>query len=488
MLGDRIRLNSVFSDKLYVRSMATRGSNTELCPSINEVANFLKTQDFDLIIIETSGIGQASDQITQVADKCLYVMTPEYGAGTQLEKIEMLESADAIVINKFDRPNSMDAMRDVRKQYRRNHFAEIQSLPLEEQDDEHLPVFGCIASKFNDQGVNSLFIYISKLLSIKFKELPKEESRFSEKFTGIIPANRKNYLAQVVTSCRTYNKDFKDKFKLIETLDALEKTKEVLKNNDEVDSHLKQLLNDIGKDELDELDELADQVNQYQSGSYSFKVRNKEIKVNTKYSSLSGLKLPVVAAPKIRNKASLYYFMRSQNLPGNFPFATGVFPFKRKDENPKRQFAGEGGPLRTNKRFHYLSKEEKFKRLSTAFDSVTLYGEDPHKRPDIYGKIGESGVSIAHLEDMQDLFKEIDLVNEKTSVSMTINGPAAIILAMFMNAAIRQNLTGQDEQEQKKRIEIMRKVRGTVQADILKEDQAQNTCIFFIRICLTSNG
>lgn len=487
LLGDRIRLGSASYDTFYIRSLATRDSSNELSPEIKKVVDFLKSQNFDLVLVETSGIGQASDEITKVANKTLYVMTPEFGAATQLEKIEMLEVADFIAVNKFEKPRSEDALRDVRKQYRRNRnlFANHPGSPA----DHELPIYGTMASKFNDVGVNALFKDIVKAVDFNHNpELDKIPSdRAPEKKQSIIPASRINYLRDIADTVQSYNKsaaEAVEKLRQYESLEAALKivsdSKELVTKKAELEGSLKQELHDVA-----EYDKVIDQ---YTKGEYTYVVRGKDIKVGTKYTSLSQQTISKVGFPKFHYASDKLKFIRSQNLPGFFPFAAGVFPFKRADEDPKRQFAGEGGPKRTNARFHYLSKNDSAKRLSTAFDSVTLYGEDPAVRPDIYGKIGESGVSICTLEDMMDLYSGFDLTSPSTSVSMTINGPAPIILAMFMNTAINRTLPETDQENREKMVEVMRQVRGTVQADILKEDQAQNTCIFSLEFALKMMG
>lgn len=491
LLGDRIRLGSASYENIFVRSLATRNSKTELSPQINSVVNFMKSQDFDLIIVETSGIGQASDEITNVADKCIYVMTPEFGAQSQLEKIEMLEQADFVVINKFEKPRSEDALRDVRKQYRRNHklFANHPGMP----EDHELPIYGTMASKFNDKGVNALFKDIATTMGFdtnaKLEELHCEKDPKVK--DAIIPAKQINYLRDISETVRKYNEETAKTTELMLDYDACLKAAAVISDGaakKSLELKAKELESEIGKENLETIKQFDDVSEQYTKGEFTYKVRDKEFKVDTKYTSLSMQRISKVGFPKFTNLADKYKFVRSENLPGFFPFAAGIFPFKRKDEDPKRMFAGEGGPLRTNKRFHYLSQNDDAKRLSTAFDSVTLYGEDPAERPDIFGKIGEAGVSIATLKDMEDLYSGFDLTSPNTSVSMTINGPAPIILAMYMNTAINQALSGKDLDDEQKRIEVMRQVRGTVQADILKEDQAQNTCIFSLEFSLKLMG
>lgn len=488
LLGDRIRLGSASYDNIFVRSLATRNSKNELSPQIQKVVEFMKSQDFDLILVETSGIGQASDEITSVADKCVYVMTPEYGAQSQLEKIEMLEVANFVVVNKFEKPRSEDAYRDVLKQYRRNHqlFANHPGSPT----DEELPVYGTMASKFNDAGVNQLFYDLTKTFDLGSSEgLEKlERSKCSLVKQAIIPASQINYLRDIAHTVRKYNEETGKVVSILEDYEALCAAKKLLGSNKELEQKLVELESHLGDAVFKDLKQFDNVIEEYQQGMFSYQVRGRDIQVETKYTSLSHQTISKVGFPKFKYCSQKYKFLRDQNLPGFFPYSAGIFPFKRKDEDPKRMFAGEGGPLRTNKRFHYLSKDDDSKRLSTAFDSVTLYGEDPDYRPDIFGKVGEAGVSIATLKDMQDLYSGFELISPKTSVSMTINGPAAIILAMFMNTAIRQELKGDDIHDPEKRIAVMQKVRGTVQADILKEDQAQNTCIFSLEFALKLMG
>ncbi len=481
LLGDRIRLGSASFDNFYIRSLATRDSKTELSPEIKNVVDFLKSQDFGLIIVETSGIGQASDEIVNVADHAMYVMTPEFGAQTQLEKIEMLDSASFIVINKFEKSRAKDAFRDVRKQYRRNY-------KNFDGNDTDLPVYGTIASKFNDHGVNQLFYDIAKTfkfeLNNELESLAKNKS--PENTTAIIPSSKTNYLRSIADTCR----DYRDNNELV--ISKL-KEYEVIEGASKITGHdfskkLESLKKEIGINVFEAIETFDSTCKQYKNGKFIYNVRGKEFSIDTKFISLSGSSINRVSFPNFDYLSQKYRFITNENLPGFFPYATGIFPFKRKDEEPKRMFAGEGGPGRTNKRFHYLSENEKFNRLSTAFDSVTLYGEDPDFRPDIYGKVGESGVSIATLKDMEDLYEGFDLISKFTSVSKTINGPAPIILAMYMNAAINQNLSGEDLDNKAKKIEIMKQVRGTVQADILKEDQAQNTCIFSLEFALKMMG
>ncbi|MBK23898.1 MAG: methylmalonyl-CoA mutase [Halobacteriovorax sp.] len=487
LLGDRIRLGSAQYKNFFIRSLATRDSGTELSPHIQKVINFLKTQDFDFIIVETSGIGQASDAITKVSDKCVYVMTPEYGAQSQLEKIEMLESANFVVLNKFEKPRSEDSMRDIRKQYRRDHelFAGHPGSP----EDKDLPIYGTIASQFNDPGVNALFKDICSEFDFDTKafedldcqKVPTLKSR-------IIAPERALYLREISKAVKDYNQNSIEIIEKVSELESLRGALKVLPNNEELKEELKRTEASLPGEVLRDIENFDSIVKEYKTGEYRFEVRGKTLKVASQFTSLSGLKISKVSFPSTNSLSEKIKFIRNQNLPGHFPYVSGIFPFKRADEDPKRMFAGEGGPSRTNKRFHYLSENDPAKRLSTAFDSVTLYGEDPDKRPDIFGKIGEAGVSIATLEDMKTLFSGFELTDPKTSVSMTINGPAPIILAMFMNAAISQQLSGDDFFNEEKRLEVMRMVRGTVQADILKEDQAQNTCIFSLEFALKMMG
>ena len=488
LLGDRIRLGSADLKGVFVRSLATRDSGTELSPRIALTLNFLKSQNFSLILVETSGIGQASDEIGKIADKCVYVMTPEYGAQTQLEKIGMLEIADFVVINKFERPRSEDALRDIRKQYRRNHdlFAGHPETPT----DEELPIYGTIASKFNDEGVNALFYDLAKTFGLEtqnLETLPRKKGPTAQQ--SIIPMEHSLYLRDIAGVCREYNRKVKEEAEKLEVYETLQKASSLLPKNRELAEELEAARQELHRETIKDLEDFDRLAKEYKMGVYRYQIREKDMEVATTYQSLSGTRISRVSVPSFCSLVEKYRFIKKQNLPGFFPYAAGIFPFKRTDEKPRRMFAGEGGPGKTNRRFHYLSKNDSAKRLSTAFDSVTLYGEDPDKRPDIYGKIGESGVSIATLDDMEELYKGFDLTHPNTSVSMTINGPAPIILAMFMNAAIKQQLTDpKDFWNQNKRVEVMRNVRGTVQADILKEDQAQNTCIFSLEFALKMMG
>jgi methylmalonyl-CoA mutase len=481
LLGDRIRLGAAQYDNFFIRSLATRESGTELSPHISKVIQFLKSGPFSAIFVESSGIGQAADEITKVADKCLYVMTPEYGAATQLEKIEMLEKADFIALNKFEKPRAEDSLRDVRKQYRRN-----KKLFHSPPEDKDLPIFGTCASRFNDAGVSALFNRISRSLGVEESSVDFELQ--FDRPSGLIAPERVQYLRTVSKTVRNYHLKQENLFKQCRKFEALSETYNVLPLK-EIQTQLQSLESELHAERvIESVEACRKRIAEYQNGETKYQVRGKDIQAKTHFSSLSLEKIPRIGVPKTKSFSELFRFMVTENLPGYFPFTAGVFPFKRKDEDPKRQFAGEGGPLRTNKRFHFLCEGEKAKRLSTAFDSVTLYGSDPTDRPDIFGKIGESGVSICTLDDMQDLYQGFDLTDPQTSVSMTINGPAPILLAMFMNAAIRQKLTGTDLNDKTKCLAVMQNVRGTVQADILKEDQAQNTCIFSLDFALRLMG
>lgn len=478
LLGDRIRLTQEVSESLYVRSMATRDSGTELSPALKSTVAFLKNQNFDIVLIETSGIGQASDEITKIAAKSIYVMTPEYGAQTQLEKIEMLDVADFIVINKYEKAKAEDALKDVRKQVKRNK-------KLFSEQDENLPVYGTMASRFNDTGVNALFYDLCREIKIQMPISAEklERRKIPAKIGSIIPKDQYDYLRAISITVRSYNKETESICKIATEIDHWEYlTKDEKFSTIDFKKKLENLKKEIPHETWKMLEEYENKQSSYSKSSIQLKQKDKVVEVPTKYKSLSAIEIPIVAVPTFSHLDDKIRFIRKGNLPGSFPFSAGIFPFKRKDEEPKRQFAGEGGPFKTNKRFHLLSESEPFKRLSTAFDSVTLYGENPDQRPDIFGKIGESGVSIATIEDMNDLFGGFDLSSPKTSVSMTINGPAPILLAMYFNTAINQ------QSGKKTADEVIENIRGTVQADILKEDQAQNTCIFSLDFALKMMG
>jgi len=566
LLGDRIRMNAINNPRVYMRSLATRQSNLALSKYVAEAIQVLKAAKYDIIILETSGIGQSDTEIMDHSDVSLYVMTPEFGAATQLEKIDMLDFADLVAINKFDKRGSLDALRDVKKQFQRNHN-------LWDANPDDLPVFGTIASQFNDPGMNTLYKAIMDKIDEKteadLKSTFEITREMSEKIF-VIPPHRTRYLSEIAENNRKYDATALTQqqvaqklygiFKTIESVSG--KTPEInkaginddsvlpsaLEEQNETRIFLNLLLNQFDKVKMD-LDPYNweiiltwdEKVNKYKNPVYTFKVRDKEIKIATHTESLSHSQIPKVALPKYEAWGDILRWCLQENVPGEFPFTSGLYPFKREGEDPSRMFAGEGGPERTNKRFHYVSAGLPAKRLSTAFDSVTLYGNDPHLRPDIYGKIGNAGVSICCLDDAKKLYSGFNLAHPLTSVSMTINGPAPMLLGFFMNAAIDQqceiyikenNL--EDEVEatineiyKKKKIERPRyngtlpegndglglmllgvtgdqvlpkdvyeqikvrtlsQVRGTVQADILKEDQAQNTCIFSTEFALRLMG
>ena len=500
LLGDRIRMNAIFHPRVYMRSLATRNSHSELSDSIKDAIDIVKAAGFDVVIIETSGIGQGDAAITEICDISMYVMTSEFGAPSQLEKIDMIDFADLIVINKFERKGSEDALRQVQKQYQRSHH-------LFNQDIEEMPVYGTIASQFNDAGTNALFAALLEEIEKKTGQVYKSQfnkSMKTKKQNVIIPPDRQNYLREIAETVKQYHAVSREQQQIARRLFQVEGALEAWAEkgytsygNEALLELREEYRNSLTEHSRVIIDGWKDQRKRYSQKELVTKVRNREIRTELATVSLSGLTIPKVALPKFEDYGEILRWVQKENVPGKFPFTAGVFPFKRREEDPKRQFAGEGSPERTNRRFHYLSKDDTAKRLSTAFDSVTLYGEDPHIRPDIYGKVGESGVSICTLEDMKKLYNGFDLCSPSTSVSMTINGPAPIILAMFMNTAI-------DQQIEKKQIELGRSlnpeeleivkaqtlqvVRGTVQADILKEDQGQNTCIFSTEFALKMMG
>ncbi len=540
LLGDRIRMNAINNDRVYMRSLATRQSNLALSKYVQGAVNVLKKAHFDLIILETSGIGQSDTEIVDHSDMSLYIMTPEYGAATQLEKIDMLDFADIIALNKFDKKGALDALRDVRKQYQRNHN-------LWDTSPDDMPVFGTIASQFNDPGTNALYKAIVKGLeektSIKFDSLLELPLGDSEKIF-IIPPQRNRYLSEISENNRHYDVSAERQAEIASQAYAFKKTLESLsaaETKESIQKHFERLWDDLTGENKRILDNWESKKANYQGDEYIYKVRDKEIKVQTYTKSLSHSKIPKVCLPSYRDWGDILNWNLQENVPGEFPYTAGVFPFKRQGEDPARMFAGEGGPERTNKRFHYVSMGLPAKRLSTAFDSVTLYGEDPDKRPDIYGKIGNSGVSICCLDDAKILYSGFDLCDPSTSVSMTINGPAATICAFFMNAAIDQQCEKYIKEHQQEplvekalkakyddkglvrpqyktklpegnnglgtmllgitgdevlpievynmlKAKALSSVRGTVQADILKEDQAQNTCIFSTEFSLRLMG
>ena len=542
LLGDRIRMNSINSKQVYMRSLATRQANLALSAHVSDALNILKVANYDLIILETSGIGQSDTEILEYSDLSLYVMTPEYGAATQLEKIDMLDFANLICINKFDKKGSLDAIRDVKKQYQRNNN-------LFSENIETMPVFGTIASQFNDPGVNSLYKAIMDEFSNKklgnFNSTFKVTKEMSQKMF-IIPSNRVRYLSEIADNNRSYDNWAENQKNIAQKLYALQYSLEILENtsNETIENikyEYEKLLLELDPKNKILIDSWKDIKKKYKAKVFKFNVRNKEITIQTHSKSLSDTDIPKISLPKYEAWGDLLNWQLQENIPGEFPYTAGLFPFKREKEDPTRMFAGEGGPERTNKRFHLVSLDMKAKRLSTAFDSVTLYGNNPGKRPDIYGKIGNAGVSICCLDDLKKLYSGFELSNPMTSVSMTINGPAPMLLAYFMNAAIDQecekyihNNKIEDEINKKIdeiyrekdvirpvyqgdlpegnnglglfllgvtgcqvlsediyneiKIQTLTKVRGTVQADILKEDQAQNTCIFSTEFALRMMG
>jgi methylmalonyl-CoA mutase len=509
LLGDRIRMNSLSDPRIYMRSLATRGSGSELSAASADALSALQLAGFDLVILETSGIGQGDSAVVQLADVSAYVMTPEYGAPSQLEKIDMLDFADLVVVNKYESKGGEDALRDVRRQYRRS-----RNLFGEKPTDTELPIFGTIASRFNDPGVTALYLALLGLLDGAAAGLwrsslgpPDPALRASPARSAAIPAQRIRYLAEIAETVRTYKRRTAEQAALAQRRQALLRAADEIGNWSETDEdgRMAERLRERAAGLEQEMDPacvrlLADwpeRAAQYREPVFRYKVRDRVVEVETGSESLSGLRLPKVAVPRSADDGEILRFLLLENVPGSFPYTAGLFPFRREAESPKRMFAGEGPPRRTNERFHYLCEGEPAKRLSTAFDSVTLYGEDPDPRPDIWGKVGESGVSICCLDDMKILYSGFDLCAPSTSVSMTINGPAPILLAMFLNTAIDQQAAAWEEEHGREpndaeRAQIAARtlqiVRGTVQADILKEDQAQNTCIFNVEFALKMMG
>lgn len=495
LLGDRIRMNSLSRPQVFMRSVASRGSGREIASSLPEILDFVRQLDFDFIIAETSGIGQGNMAITEVSDFSLYVMTSDFGAQSQLEKIDMIDFAELIAVNKADRRGALDAVRDVTKQYKRSRKIF--------DNDVKVPVFLTQASQFNDGGVNKLFFKITEVLEERqpghwiIKNNFKETVLSAEEHT-IIPADRQNYLSEIVSTIQKYKKRTEDLAEKASVLGGLKKVSALIEADPKkVEKVQAEYSAEFTQEELTSLENFDQLIETYSGDELVFKVRDKEIRQPLVRESLSGTKIRRVVVPKFKDWGDRFRYLSLENVPGEFPFTAGVFPLKRADEDPKRMFAGEGTPERTNKRFHYLTEGETAHRLSTAFDSVTLYGQDPDQRPDIFGKVGESGVSICTLEDMKKLFAGFDLVNPNTSVSMTINGPAPMILAFYFNTAIDQQVEKKEKELGRKLSEgeytdialwTLQQVRGTVQADILKEDQGQNTCIFSINFALKMMG
>ncbi|MDN5626761.1 MAG: methylmalonyl-CoA mutase family protein, partial [Weeksellaceae bacterium] len=535
LLGDRIRMNAINDPRVYMRSMATRENNVSVSPFIHSALNVLKLAHPDIIILETSGIGQSGSEVSDIADVSMYVMTPEYGASTQLEKIDMLDYADLVALNKSDKRGALDALQAVRKQFQRNHL-------LWEQPLDEMPVYATKASQFNDHGTTELYNRLVAKVNDKFTDLNLQgfvEQEITDEVT-IIPPKRVRYLSEIVENNRQYDANVEKQAELARKMYHIDGVKKII-SNETLDAEYQKAEKELWQENIDFLKTWDDTKKAFHEEFYSYFVRGKEIKVATSTESLSHLRIPKIALPKYNDWGDLIKWKGQENLPGSFPYTAGIYPFKRTGEDPTRMFAGEGGPERTNRRFHYVSAEMPAKRLSTAFDSVTLYGQDPALPPDIYGKIGNAGVSIATLDDAKKLYSGFDLVNALTSVSMTINGPAPMLLAFFMNAAIDQNvekyiaehhleakveevlkakfddkglerpkyngelppsnnglglkllgITGDEIIPADVYAEIKAKtiatVRGTVQADILKEDQAQNTCIFSTEFALRLMG
>ena len=536
LLGDRIRMNSVSDPRVFMRSLATRQANLALSPHVASAVDLVKAAGYDLVILETSGIGQADTEIVDHSDLTLYVMTPEYGAASQLEKVDMLDFADLVVVNKADRRGAEDAVRDVRKQYRRNHT-------VFEVADEELPIYATVASHFNDAGTNHFYHKLMESIEHRTEgrfvstiDLPTDHGGEQP----VIPKDRVRYLSEISDSIRSYNERVIAQMATANEAQAFGVVAQA-SGDATIDATGRDVMARLDPDAAEILDEWDQMAEVYTADSATYEVRGTEIEVDTASTTLSGTRIPKVAFPRLTGWADRVRWGLQENFPGRFPFTAGVFPFKRAAEDPTRMFAGEGGPEQTNRRFHYVSRDMPAVRLSTAFDSVTLYGEDPDTRPDIYGKIGNSGVSVATLDDVKKLYSGFDLLDPSTSVSMTINGPAPMMLAFFMNAAVDQQCERYilehgledeveralaarfDEQARERpgyhgelppgnnglglmllgvsgdevlpadvyeriKTDVQSRVRGTIQADILKEDQAQNTCIFSTEFALRMQG
>ena len=499
LLGDRIRMNAIESERIFMRSLATRDAGSELSAALPEVLDAVKLSGFDLIVVETSGIGQGASAIVPLVDASLYVMTPEFGAASQLEKIDMLDFADFIAINKFDRKGSDDALRDVRKQYQRNH-------ELFAQSPDSMPVYGTMASRFNDDGVTALYqAMLPRLtehgLKLGASKLPRSVVKASSRGRAIVPPERVRYLAEISESVREFHRFIARQSRIARERQSLLTAKALFAAAGRAPSGFDELAAaksaelDPGAAKL--LEQWPKTQELYAQPEYVVKIRDKEIRTKLTSESLSGTQIRKVALPRFEDEGEILRFLLKENVPGSYPYTAGVFAFKREGEDPTRMFAGEGDAFRTNQRFKRVSEGMPAHRLSTAFDSVTLYGWDPDLRPDIYGKVGNSGVSIATLDDMKVLYSGFDLCAPTTSVSMTINGPAPMLLAMFMNTAIDQQVEKFQQQNsreptadeyQKIKSWTLSTVRGTVQADILKEDQGQNTCIFSTEFALKMMG
>ena len=500
LLGDRIRMNALYGDRVFMRSLATRAAGEEISAALPGAIAACKAAGFDLVIAETAGIGQGDTAITDHADVSLYVMTPEFGAASQLEKIDMLDFADVVAVNKFDRKGAEDAVRDVAKQLQRNRTA------FDKRPDE-MPVYGTIASRYNDDGLTALYFELRDALSAQGLALDgdgllqRPDTRTSSAARQIVPGARVRYLAEIADTVRGYKQHARNQAQVAREAQQLREASRLLEKAGETAGGLAHQLakreDHLNAESKRLLAEWPETVEQYSGDSYEYTVRDKQFSVPLTRTSLSGTKIPRVALPRFSDDGDRLLWLHLENLPGRFPYTAGVFPFKRDGEDPTRMFAGEGGPGRTNQRFHLLSEGMPAARLSTAFDSVTLYGEDPDERPDIYGKVGNSGVSIATLDDMKLLYSGFDLCAPTTSVSMTINGPAPTIMAMFLNTAIDQQVDRFREEHGREpddteygeiRERTLGTVRGTVQADILKEDQGQNTCIFSTEFALKCMG
>ncbi|GAA4227044.1 methylmalonyl-CoA mutase family protein [Actinomadura meridiana] len=494
LLGDRIRMNALDGDHVFFRSLATRGAR-ELPENIEEIVGACKAAGYDLVILETPGIGQGDAAIVPLVDVSLYVMTPEFGAASQLEKIDMLDFADVVAINKFERRGAADALRDVSRQLVRNREAFGQR-----PDD--MPVYGTSAATFNDDGVTALYQHLGGLLGehgLRLADgvLPEAATKVSTSAATVIPPGRVRYLSGIAETVRGYHADTVTQMEAVRRVQRLDEVRAELTDATEVESLLERARRTVAPENADLIEEWPKVVEVYSGDQLVVKIRDRELRTALTRESLSGSRVPRVALPRYTDHGELLRFLRNENLPGRFPFTAGVFPFKRDNEDPARMFAGEGDPFRTNRRFKLLSEGQPATRLSTAFDSVTLYGRDPDERPDVYGKVGTSGVSIATLDDMKALYDGFDLSSPTTSVSMTINGPAPTILAFFLNTAIDQGMDAFYEENGREpsaaeaadiRARVLATTRGTVQADILKEDQGQNTCIFSTEFSLRMMG